>query len=240
MAGLGSRFSNQGIKTPKPLIEVNGKHMIEGVIDNLTPDIDHRFIFICQQSHLKDYQLENKILSKSPNSVIIPINEYTEGAACTVLLSEEYINNDEHLMIANSDQWIDMDINLYLSDLTSRDLDALIMTMKASDPKWSYVRLDANNLVSEAVEKKVVSDEATVGIYNFKRGKNFCEAAKRMIDADKRVNGEFYVAPVYNELIAKDYKIGIYNIGSENKGMYGIGTPEDLEGFIGMNISKNF
>ena len=240
MAGHGSRFQNVGITTPKPLISVNNKFMIEGVMDNLQPQCDHRFIFICQEEHLKNYPLEEKLLSKNSESLIIPINEYTEGAACTVLTAKDYINSLDELMIANSDQWIDFNINSYLSEISSKNLDGLIMTMKASNPKWSYVKLDVNNFVTEAVEKVVVSDEATVGIYNFTRGKDFCTAAEQMISLDKRVNGEFYVAPVYNELFDKDFKVGIYNIGSVGDGMYGLGTPEDLEDFKSNRISIKF
>jgi len=240
MAGLGSRFSKQGYKTPKPLIQLNGKHMIEGVIENLTPNTPHRFIFICQKMHLDEYKIEEKIIEKAPGSIIIPIQEHTQGAACTVLIASDYIDNEDELMIANSDQWIDFDINHYLEDLSARNLDALIMTMRASDPKWSYVRLDDSNYVIEAVEKEVVSNEATVGIYNFRKGSDFCRAASKMITSNKLVNGEFYVAPVYNELVNEDYKIGIRNIGSENNGMYGIGTPEDLKNFLDLDISKNF
>jgi NDP-sugar pyrophosphorylase family protein len=240
MAGHGSRFQNVGISTPKPLISVNNKFMIEGVMDNLQPQCEHRFIFICQEEHLKNYPLEEKLLSKNSDSLIIPINEYTEGAACTVLTAKDYINNLDQLMIANSDQWIDFNINSYLYEISSKNLDGLIMTMKASNPKWSYVKLDDNNFVTEAVEKVVVSDEATVGIYNFTRGKDFCTAAEQMISLGKRVNGEFYVAPVYNELFDKDFKVGIYNIGSVGDGMYGLGTPEDLDDFKSNQICIKF
>ena len=240
MAGHGSRFAKAGIKTPKPLIKINEKLMIEGVIDNLSPNCNHRFIFICQQSHIDEYDLKNKLLSKNASSIIVPINEYTEGAACTVLLCKKFINNNDQLMIANSDQWVDVDINEYLITMENKNLDGLIMTMKANDPKWSYVKLNEDNLVTETFEKVVVSDEATVGIYNFSRGKDFCFAAEKMILENKRVNGEFYVAPAYNELTNTGYKVGIYNIGSINNGMYGIGTPEDLNEFLNTKKSKEF
>jgi hypothetical protein len=56
--------------------------------------------------------------------------------------------------------------------------------------------------------------------------------AKKMISDNSRVNGEFYVAPVYNELIKEGRKIFFENIGSENNQMNGLGTPEDLSFFI--------
>ncbi len=92
--------------------------------------------------------------------------------------------------------------------------------------------------MNEVVEKVVVSDEATVGIYNFRKGCDFVSAAQSMVENDRRVNGEFYVAPVYNELIAAKKRIGIYNVGSVGHGMYGLGTPEDLDSFLRTSASK--
>lgn len=242
MAGRGSRFSEAGYSIPKPLIQIQGKHMIEGVIDNIKPSsIDCRFIFICQMEHIKEFDIEKKLKQKEPGSIVIPINYVTEGAACTVLLAEEHIDNESPLMIANSDQWIDLDIDDYINFQINNKLDGLIMTMEASDPKWSYVKLsDSKEKVTYVVEKKVVSNEATVGIYNFSSGSDFCKHARLMIENDDRVNGEFYVAPVYNSFIESNKNIGIYNIGSESKGMYGIGTPEDLEYFLNDKVSLKF
>jgi len=141
-------------------------------------------------------------------------------------------------MIANSDQLVDADINAYLNSM--KDADGLIMTMCADDPKWSFVRLDARGRAIEVAEKKVVSNEATVGIYNFKHGRFFIAAAENMIRKDLRVNGEFYVAPVYNEMIADGREIVIFNAGKEFDGMYGLGIPADVDRFAKMNIAKRF
>jgi NDP-sugar pyrophosphorylase family protein len=241
MAGRGSRFLNKGFNTPKPLIEIHGKRMVQGVINNLTPDIEHQFIFICQEEHLEKYNLSKYLNIWSPNSKIITIDRITQGAACTVLLAEEEINNNNPLMIANSDQWIDCDINNYLDEIKKRELDGLIMTMLADDEKWSFVGLEEKTKnVTRVVEKEVISNEATVGIYNFRKGSFFCEAAKQMIKLKKLVNDEYYVAPAYNEMIDEGSKIGIYNIGAVNSGMYGLGTPEDLNTFLSLSISKQF
>ena len=236
MAGRGSRFSDAGYKDPKPLINVKGKEMIRLVIGNLKPECEHRFIFMCLQEHIKNYNVDKKLQEWCPGCSVIPVKEVTQGAACTVLLSEEYINTDDPLMIANSDQWVDIDINKYLS--AGKDADGLIMTMKASDPKWSFVRFDQNERVCEVVEKQVVSDEATVGIYNFAHGKDFVKYARKMIDQELRVNGEFYVAPVYNQMISDKGKIVIYNIGTDTKGMYGLGIPDDLNHFLKLEVCQ--
>lgn len=239
MAGRGSRFQKEGYTLPKPLIPVLGKPMIQVVINNLRPKVAHRFIFICLQEHLEKYQVAEKLKAwAGAGTEIVTVDQVTEGAACTVLLAKEFINNDEPLMIANSDQWIDTDINDYLETMNRENADGLIMTMWANDPKWSFVRFNEKHEIIEVVEKEVVSNEATVGIYNYKHGKDFVRAAKQMIAKNYRVNGEFYVAPVYNELIREGKKIIIYNIGKEADGMYGLGIPSDLKLFESLPISK--
>lgn len=237
MAGAGSRFVKDGYKDPKPLIPVHGVPMIKVVINNLRPSITHRFIFICQKAHVDAYGLQQKLTNWAAGSVVIGIDGLTEGAACTVLQARTYIDNDEPLMIANSDQYIDININDYLATMDSGNLDGIIMTMRADNPKWSFVALGKDGLVSRVVEKEVISNEATVGIYNFSRGKDYVAAADAMISADERVNNEFYVAPTYNNLISSGKSFGIYNIGEDSAGMYGLGIPTDLEAFLALPLS---
>lgn len=239
MAGAGSRFAKAGFTDPKPLISVLGRPMIQVVVNNLAPTAEHRFIFICQRQHVEAYGLREKLTSYALGCEIIELDGMTEGAACTVLTAAKFIDNDAPLMIANSDQYVDVDINTYLQDMDERKLDGLIMTMSASDPKWSFVALDDAAHVTRVVEKEVISSEATVGIYNFRRGADFVAAANEMIGRNERVNGEFYVAPVYNRLIARGQKIGAFNIGDDDgNGMHGLGIPEDLAKFVANPLAK--
>lgn len=233
MAGRGSRFADAGYIDPKPMIDIYGHPMIEYVIKNITPISPHQFIFICQEEHILQYNLDEKLEKFAPGCIIIPIDHITEGAACTVLLAEKYINNTDELMIANSDQYVDIDINDYLKRI--QDNDGLIMTMPANNPKWSYIKSDSEGFVTLVKEKEVISNEATVGIYNYAYGKDFVRFAYRMIEKNIRVNGEFYVAPVYNEMIEDGKKIVFNNIGDS---MYGLGTPEDLDSFTKTQLSK--
>ena len=227
MAGRGSRFVNAGYELPKPLIDVAGKTMIERVIDNIRPGNEHRYIFICQREHMENYALDAKLRSAAPGCEIVPIEYITEGAACTVLLAQDYINNDDELMIANSDQYVDINIDEYLDRIGEND--GLIMTMPADDPKWSFIRYDEEGYVTMVREKEVISDQATVGIYNYRRGSDFVTYARQMIEKNIRVNNEFYVAPVYNEMIEAGKKIIYHDIGEK---MHGLGTPEDLNAFL--------
>lgn len=237
MAGRGSRFATAGFTDPKPLIPLHGVPMIRLVIANLAPSVPHRFIFICQREHYLAYGLDRLLPQWTREPEVVLLDGITEGAACTVLSARALIDNDEPLMIANSDQYIAASIDEYLNDMTQRDLDGLIMTMRADDPKWSFASTTPEGLVTKVVEKEVISNDATVGIYNFARGRDFVAAADEMIALDERVNGEFYVAPVYNRMVASNHRIGIYGIGTDGKGMHGLGTPADLADFLALPLS---
>jgi dTDP-glucose pyrophosphorylase len=237
IAGRGSRFAVAGYAQPKPLIPIHGAPMIAAVVRNVRPRSAHRFIFVALAEHLEHAGLREALTDAAPGSVIVPVDRVTDGAACTVLLARDYINSDQPLMLANSDQWVDIDIDDYLASMDRQRGDGLIMTMKADDPKWSFVGLNGRRHVTRVVEKEAISNEATVGIYNFRRGSDFVRAAEQMIAKNLRVNNEFYVAPVYNELIAEGARIAIYNVGREGAGMYGLGIPSDLEQFLADPIS---
>lgn len=232
MAGRGSRFASAGFTTPKPLIPVGGRPMIEWVIDNVRPRRPHRFTFICLAEHLQTYpEVPAELRRLCPGCEIVPVATVTEGAACTVLLARRFIDSADPLMIANSDQLVELDINDYLAAADAPGVGGLIMTFWSDHPKWSYCRLRPDGGVTEVVEKKVVSNEATVGIYNFRAGRDYVRAADAMIAANLRVNNEFYVAPTYNQLIAEGARIITMKTGREFAGMHGVGTPEDLAAF---------
>ncbi len=234
MAGRGSRFADAGYSVPKPLIEVvDGYPMIELVVANLSPAVPHRFVFIAQREHDAAFGLRHRLRDMVPGSELVLLDGVTEGAACTVLAARDHIDRDAPLMIANSDQWVDIEIDDYLASHRGSGHSGFIMTMSAEDPKWSYVDFDQQGRVSGVVEKVVVSDVATVGVYNFAYGGDFLAAADAMIAADKRVGGEFYVAPCYNELIAAGGTVGVHGVGREAAGMHGLGIPADLELFRG-------
>ncbi|OGI18109.1 MAG: lipopolysaccharide biosynthesis protein [Candidatus Melainabacteria bacterium RIFOXYA12_FULL_32_12] len=229
MAGAGSRFTQAGYKKPKPFIDVLGKPMILHVLENLNIK-NARYILICREEHLLSEPDTVKELENNYNIEFIPINYLTEGAACTVLHAHKFINNDEPLLIANSDQIVDMNISDYIQDNFERNLDGSILTFEDNHPKWSFAKIDANGIVTEVKEKEPISNYATVGIYLFTKGRTFVESAIDMIVRNDRVNNEFYVCPVYNYSIKEGSKIGIYNIDKDQ--MHGTGTPEDLNLYI--------
>lgn len=226
MAGAGSRFAKAGYSFPKPLIDVNGKPMIQTVVDNI--NIDANYIFIVQKEHREKYNLDNMLNLIAPDCKIVEVDGITEGAACTTLLAEEYIDNDQPLFIANSDQWVGWNSLDFLYKMNELNADGGIVTFKATHPKWSYAAVDNDGMVTKVAEKDPISDNATVGFYYWKKGEDYVESAKDMIAMQKRVNGEFYVCPVFNQAILMGKKIFTHNVEE----MWGLGTPEDLEKFL--------
>ena len=226
MAGAGSRFEKAGYTFPKPLIDVRGKPMIQWVVDNL--NVEAKYIFIVQRSHFEKYNLKETLSNFCPNNEIVQIDGITEGAACTTLMAKQYIDKDEPLIIANSDQFVEWDSDEFIYSCSASDLDANILTFNSTHPKWSYAKLNNLGFVTEVAEKKPISDLATVGIYYWRKGSDYVKYAEQMIDKNIRVNNEFYVCPVFNEAIQDNKKVRTYNIDK----MWGLGTPEDLEHFL--------
>ena len=226
MAGAGSRFEKAGYSFPKPLIEVEGKPMIQVVVDNLNYESNH--IFLVQRLHREKYNLDSLLPLITKKCDILEVNGITEGAACTTLLAKDLINNDNPLIIANSDQFLEWNVNDFMYKMKEQDADAGIVTFTATHPKWSFAKVDEYDFVTEVAEKNPISDIATVGVYYWKRGSDYVKYAERMIEKNIRFNDEFYVCPVFNEAISDNKKIKIYHI---NK-MHGLGTPEDLNNFL--------
>jgi HAD superfamily hydrolase (TIGR01509 family) len=226
MAGAGSRFAQAGYTFPKPLIEVRGKPMIQVVIENL--NIEANYIFLVQKEHYEKYNLQSVLSILKPGCKIVQVDGVTDGAARTTLLAKEFIDNDEPLVMANSDQYVEWDSNNVMYSFTADGIDGGILTFKATHPKWSYAKLDEHGFVSQVAEKNPISDNATVGVYYWKKGSDYVKYAEQMIEKDIRTNGEFYVCPVFNEAIADGKKIRVKEISK----MWGIGTPEDLNYFL--------
>lgn len=239
MAGRGSRFASAGFLDPKPLIPIHGIPMIRWVIKNLTPNLPHKFIFVAQQEHVAKYNLNEKLFAWAPDCSVISIDGITSGAATTVLAARSIIDSEEPLVVANSDQWVKADIGTFLAFLRDGETDGSIMTMEADDPKWSFAEVSPSGQVIRVVEKEVISNLATVGIYGFTRGSDFVKFADEMIRDNFTVNGEHYVAPVYNWMIQAGKKISSHSIGSESQDMYGLGIPGDLKIFEEDPISRS-
>ncbi len=226
MAGAGSRFQQAGYTFPKPLIDVEGKPMIQVVVDNL--NIDATYIYVVQKEHREKYNLDTLLNLITPNCKIVEVDGITEGAACTTLLAKEFIDNDSPLVMANSDQFVEWDSNEFMYKMIEQKVDGGILTFKATHPKWSFAKVDEYGYVTEVAEKNPISDIATVGVYYWAKGSDYVKYAEQMINKNIRTNNEFYTCPTFNEAIGDGKKIKTFNIDK----MWGLGTPEDLKYYL--------
>lgn len=226
MAGAGSRFEKAGYSFPKPLIEVNGQPMIVKVLESL--NLIGKFIFLVQKDHYEKFKLNSLLNFICPGCEIVQIDGLTQGAACTVLKAKNLINNDEPLIISNSDQWIKWNSLKTLNEFNQPNCDGGILTFNSVHPKHSFAKVDVQGWVTEVAEKNPISNNATVGVYYWKKNKDFFHYAQQMIKKNIRTNNEFYVCPVYNEAIndGKRFKASLVDE------MWGLGTPEELNNFL--------
>ena len=232
MAGLGSRFLTKGFQKPKPLIDVNGRTMIIRAIESLGIK-DAKYLFVISKNQYTDIIKEE--IAKHVTCEFIEIDYITEGPASSALLFEQQINNDEELIIANCDQIMEWDPELFL--LNVRCYDGAVVTYHETTDKNSYARIDNRGHVVEIREKQVISNISLTGIHYWKRGSSFVNSAHAMIEADDRAhNGEFYVGPTYNYMIKENLTVGIYHI--PNQMHHPVGVPEDLERFLTHENSK--
>lgn len=231
LAGEGRSFIQAGYSLPKPLIDVAGNPIIQRVIENIKPKIPHRFTFICRKDHYERYSLAELFHNVTDgNYNIVQVINLPQGAACSVLTAIDLINNNNELIIANADQIVDASIDDFIQFAREGKSDAAIMTFEASHPKWSFARLSKNSKVIETAEKKVISNHATAGIYYYKMGKIFVDAALAMIEKNIRFNNDFYVCPAFNEIILGGGRVQSWEIDS--KRMHSVGSSEDLAKYL--------
>jgi len=230
MAGLGSRFPNS--KLPKPLIDVNGKPMIQRAVESM--GISGTYIFLVRSEHNLSFNLDKVLIELFPSCKIINVDHLTEGPACTALYAEIFIDNDDPLIIANCDQIMHWDAETFKSFCTNYPHEGFVVTYFADTSKNSYVKIDKNGFAVNIKEKEIISNISLNGIHFWKRGSDFVSSAKAMISMNDRApNGEFYIAPSYNYLIKNDKKIGIYHIPNEQH--WAVGTESDLNTYLRSN-----
>ena len=228
IGGDAKRFQDRGYTFPKPLVEIAGKPMIEIVARNLAPGEPHRFVFVARQEDLSRWALREVLELVSPGCKVVPLRRSTSGALCSVLLAMEEIPDDGELLVANGDQFLDVAIDDFLAAMRAEHSDGGILAFPSTHPKWSFVR-EEDGLVVQVAEKRPISGWATAGIYWFRRASDFLRAAERSILKNAGLDGQFYVCPVYNEMILDGASIRTHRIPRE--AMHSLGTPEDVETF---------
>ncbi len=227
LAGKNQYFSETDYPFPKPLIELNGKTMIEHIIDNFSSiQKEKQFIFIVNSEDCKKYHLDNVLnILTNHTCKIIKLENETKGAACSAMMAVEYIDNDTPLILSNADQLFDMCLDEVIKSFGNSD--AGVITFESIHPRWSYVRLDKQNKVTETSEKRPISKSAIAGFYYFKNGSDFISSSSKMIKKDASINGLYYIAPTLNEMVLENKTISIFQI--ENSIYHTFYTPQKIK-----------
>ena len=234
MAGLGERIAKGGYTVPKPLVKVQNKIIVEWAIKSLK--LDANFIFCCKQIHIDKYNIDKILKNIIPDCIIVPINYHTEGTVQTILEAKKYIDNDEELIISDSDHYIIWDELKFQNKIRNKLSDAcvFIFPTKQNSKHFSYVKTNEEGYVLESAEKEKISNIAACGIHYYKKGSDFVKYASNMIQKNIRFNNEFYVTPVYNEFISAGKKITTFEIIKK----WALGDPDEIKEFL-KNHSKN-
>jgi NDP-sugar pyrophosphorylase family protein len=208
LAGKDPRF--EALNTHKSMVPIEGKPLVKFCTDSLRYPFskdDLRLFFIVLREHDLRYLLSEKLKRLYPHSEVAILEAPTEGAACTVLSLKETINCPDELVVYLADIFFRGDLEGSITAYTS--VDGFIPCFKSHNPKYSYAIADADGNVSQVAEKRVISENASAGLYYFRKGSYFVEAAERMIRLQKRVNNAFYICPVYNEMLAAGHKVKV-------------------------------
>lgn len=202
LAGKSLFFDEADFIFPKPLVEINAKPMIELVINNLSQIKGANFIFVLKESDVKRYFLDDTIKLLASEAKFVIIKDETMGAACSAMLAIDYIDNENELIICNGDQIIEQDLEALLIEFNGAD--AGVLCFESIHPRYAYVRLDGQNFIQEAFEKKPVSKDAVAGFFYFKKGRDFLRACELMILKDASFEGKFWLSLSLNELILQN------------------------------------
>ena len=203
--------------------------MIEVVVENIRPTTSCRFIFVCRKEHLTQFYLGDVLRLVAPNCEVISCDTDTAGALCSALLAVDHLEPDQELLVANCDQYIAAGMGEFYSACRAGTSDGCILTFRSTHPRWSFIRKDAAGRVVEVAEKRPISDEATVGLYYFRKARDFLAGAEAVLLKGLRTKEQFYISSIYNELILDGKIIGCMRL--PDRTVYKLGTPEDVTEF---------
>lgn len=230
MAGAGSRFRTQGYTLPKPFIDVNGKMMIERVLDGVYYPNAH-FTLIIQKQFEEENREQLEKLSSKYHVAFISVDKLTQGASCTALAAHEVINSNIPVIFADSDNIFDnKTFQNFVNDCLTRKLDGSLLTFNTNKDCFSFAATDSNGYVTQTKEKEVISNHAICGVYMFTRGADFVKNTVEMMIYGDRAKNEYYMSNVYNYAVKNGAKIGVFDIQQQDWDC--VGTPEQLEEYL--------
>jgi NDP-sugar pyrophosphorylase family protein len=238
MAGFGDRFVKAGYQDPKPLIKVNGKRIIEYICEMFDIKNDD-FVFICNEMHLQQTDMQNLLKSLIPSSKILTIPPHKKGPVFTVLNSDvmQNINDDEEVIVTYCDNPYVWNYEDFKNWVKEKNSDGCILSHAGFHPHrlsptfMAHIK-DDNLKVLEIKEKEPYSDnfiteQASTGTYYFKKGEYIRKYFNMLMDLDINYKGEYYVTLVYNLLIKDNLLVHAY----PTEFVTVFGTPEEVAAF---------
>jgi dTDP-glucose pyrophosphorylase len=208
MAGHGRRFIEAGYAVPKFLLEAHGKTMLEWSVDSLPLELAHLTVFVMLREHEETHQMEDKIrklYSARTQLAFVFLDEVTRGQAETIMRASALIDPELPLVVFNIDTMFYSPSMKY--NLMRVDVDGVLGCFHSVEPRFSFAATDSNGFVTRVTEKEPISDNALTGLYHFRRAGDFMKVATRAISANQLTKGEFYVAPLYNQLLARNARL---------------------------------
>lgn len=231
IAGKAQRFLDAGYTMPKPLILARDKHVIDWAISSVDTS-ECNLIFIVRIDHIYNFSIDKILKQKFGDDItIVTVDKVTRGALETCTLAEPHINNELPLIIYTPDVHFGP---TFTPTSIPQDADGFLLTFTANSADHSYSAYGDDGIVTNVIEKEVISKEANVGLYHFGTGKLFMKYAREMIDNNILVKNEFYIAPIYNLMIRDGLKITAAN----TEKMHVLGTPHQFEFFCKRVITK--
>ncbi len=214
-----------------PLVDVNNKTLLEYVISNVPYQDEANYVFVVQKEDCDKHHLDAVIQLLCPGAAIVRTPGPTQGQLCSCLMGIEHIENDQPLLIVNGNQFLFEAIEPVLGRFIARGVDGGVITFPNVHPRWSYVRLDADGeTVVETSEKRPISKHACAGIFYYRRGRHFVEAAKDVIRKRTMVGDQYYVSSTYNSMILSNKRIVAHEVPAE--AFCSLHTPRGVENFI--------
>jgi dTDP-glucose pyrophosphorylase len=200
---------------PPCLVDVDGTPLIEHVIKQVQTVRTARHIYAMYQHHVKRHHLNEVVRLLVPEAKIYEINIEPEGDACTALLSWGYLDKDQPLLVMSGNALIKDDINRILADFRVRDLDGGVVVFRSIHPRYAYVRLDENQQIIETADRRPISQNACAEFFYFRKAELFLDAAQDLIRKDVRSEGRFPISLVFNQMLLRQMRIGVYPIQKE-------------------------
>lgn len=231
MAGPSALFDEAGFEYPKNLVEIDGRPLVEQVLECLRPLVDDGADLICivREDESRRFHTGDAIRLLYPAATVLDIPALESGAACSALLAIDCIARDEPLLVYNGDQVVEEDLLAVCEQFRAGDLDGGVVVFDAVHPRWSYVKTDSAGLVIEAAEKRPISRLATAGTYWYRRGGDFLDAVMSMILKDASVEGRFFICPAFNEMILRQARIGTHTMAREH--YFSLATPHGVAAY---------